>query len=215
VRFTANLAASTAGASFSFDVQKQLWFFRRCPATYRLADGAVEIVAEGPRAKLETFERWLRKATTTTNSAGGGEAGDGAGLASVAWTDATGELAGWTSEGAAASLAAAEGPGFMGAPTAGAADETTNDFELADAVAERVVSEIDYEAAATMAATKGVVGTVPQSVREDLVARQFGSAMLDAPEPQLAAADVAAPAADDLGLSEEELEAFARELAGQ
>ena len=59
-----------------------------------------------------------------------------------------------------ASLAAAEGPGFMGAPTAGAADETTNDFELADAVAERVVSEIDYEAAATMAATKGVVGTV-------------------------------------------------------
>ena len=36
-----------------------------------------------------------------------------------------------------------------------------------------------------MAATKGVVGTVPQSVREDLVGRQFGSAVLDAPEPKI------------------------------
>ena len=73
------------------------------------------------------------------------------------------------------------------------------------------VVEIDYEAAAAVAATKGVVGTVPQSVREDLVGRQFGSAVLDAPEPKLRDLD---DDLDFLDLTEDELEAFAKELAG-
>ena len=124
---------------------------------------------------------------------------------------ATGDLEGWTSRGAALdALKSAEGPGFLGAPSG--ADESTNDAELADAMAEQAVVEIDYEAAAAVAATKGVVGTVPQSVREDLVGRQFGSAVLDAPEPKIR--DVDDDGLDFLDLTEDELEAFAKELAG-
>ena len=79
-------------------------------------------------------------------------------------------------------------------------------------MAEQAVVEIDYEAAAAVAATKGVVGTVPQSVREDLVGRQFGSAVLDALEPKIR--DVDDDGLDFLDLTEDELEAFAKELAG-
>ena len=53
---------------------------------------------------------------------------------------------------------------------------------------------------------------VPQSVREDLVGRQFGSAVLDAPEPKIR--DVDDDGLDFLDLTEDELEAFAKELAG-
>ena len=44
------------------------------------------------------------------------------------------------------------------------ADESTNDAELANAMAEQAVVEIDYEAAAAVAATKAS-STVPQSAR--------------------------------------------------
>ena len=209
-RLTATLAASTVGASFNFDCQKQCWFIRRLPGAYQVTADGVEIVAEGPRSKLEAFERWLVKATTDTESFAA-ESGDGAGPKSVSYDAATGDLEGWTSRGAALdALKSAEGPGFLGAPSG--ADESTNDAELADAMAEQAVVEIDYEAAAAVAATKGVVGTVPQSVREDLVGRQFGSAVLDAPEPKIR--DVDDDGLDFLDLTEDELEAFAKELAG-
>jgi len=99
----------------------------------------------------------------------------------------------------------------LNAPAAGATDELTNDAELAETIAEQVVVEIDYEAAAAVAATKGVIGTVPLDVRADLVARQFGSAVLDAKEPRLLDDD---DGLDFLDLTEDELEAFAKELAG-
>jgi len=199
-RLTATLATSTVGRSFSFDCQKQLWFIRRLPGAYRLTgDGAVEIVAEGPREKLEAFERWLVKTTTTTENFAA-ESGDGAGPKAVTYAAATGELEGWTSRGAS-----------LNAPAAGATDELTNDAELAETIAEQVVVEIDYEAAAAVAATKGVIGTVPLDVRADLVARQFGSAVLDAKEPRLLDDD---DGLDFLDLTEDELEAFAKELAG-
>ena len=147
--------------SFNFECQKQCWFIRRLPGAYQVTADGVEIVAEGPRSKLEAFERWLVKATTDTESFAA-ESGDGAGPKSVSYGAATGDLEGWTSRGAALdALKSAEGPGFLGAPAAGA-DESTNDAELADAMAEQAVVEIDYEAAAAVAATKGVVGTVPQ-----------------------------------------------------
>ena len=210
-RLTATLASSTVGRSFNFECQKQCWFIRRLPGAYQVTADGVEIVAEGPRSKLEAFERWLVKATTDTESFAA-ESGDGAGPRSVTYDAATGDLEGWTSRGAALdALKSAEGPGFLGAPAAGA-DESTNDAELADAMAEQAVVEIDYEAAAAVAATKGVVGTVPQSVREDLVGRQFGSAVLDAPEPKIR--DVDDDGLDFLDLTEDELEAFAKELAG-
>ena len=210
-RLTATLASSTVGRSFNFECQKQCWFIRRLPGAYQVTADGVEIVAEGPRSKLEAFERWLVKATTDTESFAA-ESGDGAGPKSVSYGTATGDLEGWTSRGAALdALKSAEGPGFLGAPAA-SADESTNDAELADAMAEQAVVEIDYEAAAAVAATKGVVGTVPQSVREDLVGRQFGSAVLDAPEPKIR--DVDDDGLDFLDLTEDELEAFAKELAG-
>ena len=209
-RLTATLASSTVGASFNFDCQKQCWFIRRLPGAYQVTADGVEIVAEGPRSKLEAFERWLVKATTDTESFAA-ESGDGAGPKSVSYGAATGDLEGWTSRGAALdALKSAEGPGFLGAPSG--ADELTNDAELAETMAEQAVVEIDYEAAAAVAATKGVVGTVPQSVREDLVGRQFGSAVLDAPEPKIR--DVDDDGLDFLDLTEDELEAFAKELAG-
>ena len=208
-RLTATLASSTVGRSFNFECQKQCWFIRRLPGAYQVTADGVEIVAEGPRSKLEAFERWLVKATTDTESFAA-ESGDGAGPKSVSYGAATGDLEGWTSRGAALdALKSAEGPGFLGAPSG--ADESTNDADLADAMAEQAVVEIDYEAAAAVAATKGVVGTVPQSVREDLVGRQFGSAVLDAPEPKLRDLD---DDLDFLDLTEDELEAFAKELAG-
>ena len=148
------------GRSFNFECQKQCWFIRRLPGAYQVTADGVEIVAEGPRSKLEAFERWLVKATTDTESFAA-ESGDGAGPKSVSYGAATGDLEGWTSRGAALdALKSAEGPGFLGAPAAGA-DESTNDAELADAMAEQAVVEIDYEAAAAVAATKGVVGTGP------------------------------------------------------
>ena len=67
------------------------------------------------------------------------------------------------------------------------------------------------QAAAAVAATKGVVGTVPQNVREDLVGRQFGADVLAAKEPRLLDDD---DGLDFLDLTDEELEAFAKELAG-
>ena len=156
-RLTATLASSTVGRSFNFECQKQCWFIRRLPGAYQVTADGVEIVAEGPRSKLEAFERWLVKATTDTESFAA-ESGDGAGPKSVSYGAATGDLEGWTSRGAALdALKSAEGPGFLGAPAAGA-DESTNDAELADAMAEQAVVEIDYEAAAAVAATKGVVG---------------------------------------------------------
>ena len=45
----------------------------------------------------------------------------------------------------------------------------------------------------------------------DLVGRQFGSAVLDAPEPKIRDVD---DDLDFLDLTEDELEAFAKELAG-
>ena len=139
-RLTATLAASTVGASFNFDCQKQCWFIRRLPGAYQVTADGVEIVAEGPRSKLEAFERWLVKATTDTESFAA-ESGDGAGPKSVSYDAATGDLEGWTSRGAALdALKSAEGPGFLGAPSG--ADESTNDAELADAMAEQAVVEI-------------------------------------------------------------------------
>ena len=90
-RLTATLAASTVGASFNFDCQKQCWFIRRLPGAYQVTADGVEIVAEGPRSKLEAFERWLVKATTDTESFAA-ESGDGAGPKSVSYGAATGDL---------------------------------------------------------------------------------------------------------------------------
>ena len=66
-------------------------------------------------------------------------------------------------------------------------------------------------AVSAIARAQSAKGTVPQSVREDLVGRQFGSAVLDAPEPKLRDLD---DDLDFLDLTEDELEAFAKELAG-
>ena len=60
-RLTATLASSTVGRSFNFECQKQCWFIRRLPGAYQVTADGVEIVAEGPRSKLEAFERWLVK----------------------------------------------------------------------------------------------------------------------------------------------------------
>ena len=103
-------------------------------------------------------------------------------------------------------------PATDGAPSVEELQRLREQLAVADAMAEQAVVEIDYEAAAAVAATKGVVGTVPQSVREDLVGRQFGSAVLDAPEPKIR--DVDDDGLDFLDLTEDELEAFAKELAG-
>ena len=124
-RLTATLASSTVGRSFNFECQKQCWFIRRLPGAYQVTADGVEIVAEGPRSKLEAFERWLVKATTDTESFAA-ESGDGAGPRSVSYGAATGDLEGWTSRGAALdALKSAEGPGYHGAPSG--ADEITND----------------------------------------------------------------------------------------
>ena len=133
---------------------------------YQVTADGVEIVAEG--RDQSAFERWLVKATTDTKFCS--RVGDGAGRRS--YGAATGDL-GVTSR---APRSTAEERRGAGAPPRRL--RSTNDAELADAMAEQAVVEIDYEAAA--AATKGVAGT-PQSVREDLVGRQFGSAVLDAP----------------------------------
>ena len=139
-RLTATLASSTVGRSFNFECQKQCWFIRRLPGAYQVTADGVEIVAEGPRSKLEAFERWLVKATTDTESFAA-ESGDGAGPKSVSYGAATGDLEGWTSRGAALdALKSAEGPGFLGAPSG--ADESTNDAELADAMAEQAVRAV-------------------------------------------------------------------------
>ena len=193
------------GRSLSFDCQKQLWLYRRCPATYTLDGEVVEIRAEGSRAKLEAFRAWIEKATSGEPQGTSAESGGGGGLASVEWLEASGTLAGWTSVGVDSSaLVAAEGPGFLGAPGA-AADEATNDVAVADMAAAQVTSLIDVEAAAAVAASKGVVGTVPQEIRESFVGKAFGAAALD----------VDAAASDDLDLSEEDLAAFARDLLGE
>ena len=108
-RLTATLASSTVGRSFNFECQKQCWFIRRLPGAYQVTADGVEIVAEGPRSKLEAFERWLVKATTDTESFAA-ESGDGAGPKSVSYGAATGDLEGWTSRGAALdALKSAEG----------------------------------------------------------------------------------------------------------
>ena len=77
-RLTATLASSTVGRSFNFECQKQCWFIRRLPGAYQVTADGVEIVAEGPRSKLEAFERWLVKATTEPESFAA-ESGDVAG----------------------------------------------------------------------------------------------------------------------------------------
>ena len=58
VRLRVTLATQTAGRSFSFDVQKQVWLYRRCPARYSVDGSGVEIVAEGAKSKLEPFLKW-------------------------------------------------------------------------------------------------------------------------------------------------------------
>eukprot|EP00629_Pelagomonadales_sp_RCC1024_P006443 CAMPEP_0119273388 /NCGR_PEP_ID=MMETSP1329-20130426/10180_1 /TAXON_ID=114041 /ORGANISM="Genus nov. species nov., Strain RCC1024" /LENGTH=253 /DNA_ID=CAMNT_0007273589 /DNA_START=119 /DNA_END=877 /DNA_ORIENTATION=- len=201
VRFRATLAPSTAGRSLSFDCQKQLWLYRRVPARYTAGDAEVEIVAEGPRAKLEAFETWLKRATSESGGGERGEGGDGAGLTSCGFDDATGDLEGWSSEGVM--LAEVEGPGFLGAPTAGAdesalpevAEAAALQQEAAEATALQqeaaAISMIDYDAAASVAASKGVVGTVQQEVRETFVGKSFGVEIMDGD--------------GDLDLSEEEL----------
>lgn len=208
VRLRVTLATQTAGRSFSFDVQKQVWLYRRCPARYSVDGSGVEIVAEGAKSKLEPFLKWLEKATSGEPQGMSAESGDGGGLSSVEWLDAEGGIEGWTSEGVdLLGLTQAEGPGFLGAPAG--ADEASNDADLVEAVAAQAVaveeSVIDIEAAAAVAATKGVVGTVPQEIRESFVGKAFGAAALD----------VDAAASDDLDLSEEDLAAFARDLLGE
>ena len=92
VRLKVVLAKSTAGASFNFDCQKQLWLYRRCAATYTLVGDSVEIVAEGDKAKLEAFVKWIERATSGEPQGMSAESGDGGGLTSVDWTTSTGEL---------------------------------------------------------------------------------------------------------------------------
>ena len=86
VRLKVVLAKSTEGASFNFDCQKQLWLYRRCAATYTLVGDSVEIVAEGDKAKLEAFVKWIERATSGEPQGMSAESGDGGGLTSVDWT---------------------------------------------------------------------------------------------------------------------------------
>ena len=185
-RLSASVGLAAVDPSFAFDVQKQLWFYRRCAATYAIDGGGATIVAEGPRAKLNTFAAWLDRACE--------------GAASVEWGTAEGTLEGWTSTGVGSIDAAAAGSG-----SAAAADEAAP-----ATVAEAASSIIDIERAASVAAANGVVGTVPAEIREAVMGGAFGSAALRPNAP------VGAPpqpeAGGDLGLTEEELAVLASEL---
>ena len=176
------LATTAAGSAFAYDVQKQLWLIRRCAATYSVAGGEVAIVAEGSRKKLEAFLKWATAATAADGPTFIAERGDGSGLRSVEWAAAEGALAGWTCDLGEAADAAAAGGGEADGAGLSADDEVVR--------------------AASVAATSGVVGTVPLAMRESLVAKSFGSAALDA-----------GAGADDDELSDEELEKIALDLA--
>ena len=55
VRLRVTLATQTAGRSFSFDVQKQVWLYRRCPARYSVDGSGDDLDAGAVNRRVESF----------------------------------------------------------------------------------------------------------------------------------------------------------------
>ena len=108
--------ASVGTAAYRSALMKGLVFYRGCAASLEAIDGeSARLTAEGRRAQLEL---WLKASAKAAGTGGQGvnAAPVDAAVGDVEWSAFTGDLDGFVAD-TKVELEAAEGPGFLGAPT--------------------------------------------------------------------------------------------------
>lgn len=108
--------ASVGTAAYRSALMKGLVFYRGCAASLEAIDGeSARLTAEGRRAQLEL---WLKASAKAAGTGGQGvnAAPVDAAVGEVEWSAFTGDLDGFVAD-TKVELEAAEGPGFLGAPT--------------------------------------------------------------------------------------------------